>query len=186
MQSIGLLEHKDKFFYFFHSSCADVSSPARMLKAFFISRCQSAYPFPDSRPDCSCQWTNSPLTVLLPLPFSYLVQKEVRVGWRWCASSCWPEVTEALVTNWRANCWGLRISNNKARLLSFLSKADNAADFVAMQRKHVVQMLRDRMFVHVTCQHELTGLHSLPDTKKKKKHPPSRLGYYTHVHLCHE
>lgn len=150
------------FLYFFHSSCANVSSPARMLKAFFISRCQSAYSFTDSRPDCSCQWTNSPLTVLLPLPFSYLVQKEAaaRVGWHWRASSHWPEVTGALATNWS-------ISNNKARLLSFLSKADKAADFVATQRKHVVQMLRDRMFVHVTYQHQLTGPHILPDAKKK-------------------
>lgn len=81
------------FFNFFHSPCADASSPGRMLKAFFISRCQSAYPFPDSRPDCS--WTNSPLTVLLPPPFSYSVQTEVRVGWRWRASSRCPEVAGA-------------------------------------------------------------------------------------------
>lgn len=156
--------HSQRFFFnFLDPPCADVSSPGRMLKAFFISRCQSAYPFPDSRPDCS--WTNSPLTVLLPPPFSYSVQTEVRVGWRWCASSHWPEVAGAPATNWRANCWDMR---------RFLTT--NSADFVATRRKHVALMLRDRMFAHVT--YQVTSWQALTvylTQKKIKKHPPSRL-----------
>lgn len=71
-------------------SFPDVSG---LLKAFFISRCQPAYPFTDSRPDCSCERANSRLTVLLPLFFSSSVQKAAQAGWHWRASSRWPVVT---------------------------------------------------------------------------------------------
>lgn len=129
-----------------------------MLKAFFISRCQSAYPFPDSRPDCS--WTNSPLTVLLPPPVSYSVQTEVRVGWHLtCVISPCRGLPEPRRLNWRANCWDMR---------RFLTT--NAADFVATRRKHVVLTLPDRMCCACDwSSHELTGPHSLPDAKENKK-----------------
>lgn len=98
--------------FFFHPPC-DVSSSACVLKAFFISRCQPAYPFTHSRPDCSCEWTNSPLTVL-PLFFACSAQ----IGWRWPASSRWPVVTGGLTGD---NYRDWQIYNDEAHLPSFLS-----------------------------------------------------------------